>query len=303
MAKTKTPYFSMGARGTLAGSITAQKRGSATIVRQKPLPAYRYSLAQAYQRWLYEDYAYLWTLQTAAIRQEYATAGVRFHLTGFQYWMKAWLTKKTDISAWYRLDSTPGATIPDYSAYKQPATVIGASSAPGAIGKSLYFDGLNDYLRSPLAVTTRLGTDYSFELLVKSTDPATFEDIAGWQVGAPWAAARLLLYQRFNWYSLSYSNGVIFRNGKQIIPTSTDWQHIYIEVEGNTIRAYGNGILKYSATEAWAPLISGIQFRIGGGIRGAIYYWDGYADNPITYTGLLDTTLIPEHSARRYPPQ
>ena len=144
MAKTKTPFLSLGAHGSVGESITAQKRPASTMLREKPFPADPYSLPQAYQRWLYEDYAYLWRQQLVATRQQFASAGVRFHLTGFQYWMKYQLKNLPDILGWWKLDEKAGAIAYDSSRLLNHGTIVGASPAPGVIDSQLYFDGLND---------------------------------------------------------------------------------------------------------------------------------------------------------------
>ena len=146
MAKTQTPFLSLGARGTVGGFLTTQKSGKATILREKPVPTDPYSLAQFYQRYLYQDYAYLWTQQSEATRQTYATAGSRHHLTGFQYWMKYHLTNLPDILAFYHYDPTSSAILIDYSRLGTHLTTIGATWNDLPFGKGyLHYDGINDY--------------------------------------------------------------------------------------------------------------------------------------------------------------
>ena len=144
MSKLKAPFLSLGARGSVGGVVTVQERHRTTFVRTKPIPTYRHTLPQAYQRWLYEDYAYLWRKQSVATRQEYASAGVRHHLTGFQYWMKYHLTNLPDIVAWYKLDEKTGAVAYDAGRNGYNGVIIGASPADGVIDGARSFDGLND---------------------------------------------------------------------------------------------------------------------------------------------------------------
>ena len=76
MSKQKNPLVSLGAKGTVGKTLTFQEHHGVKIARTKPIPAYRYTLPQAYQRWLYEDYAHYWTEQNEATRRLYAAAGV-----------------------------------------------------------------------------------------------------------------------------------------------------------------------------------------------------------------------------------
>ena len=271
------------------------------MLREKPFPADPYSLPQAYQRWLYEDYAYLWRQQSEATRRAYAADGVRFHLTGFQYWMKYQLNNLPGIEAWYRFDSIPTATIPDFSKNFLHPTVYGATSAPGVISRSLYFDGLNDAVVAPLALTTLLPSSYSFEILVSSASPAAFKGIAGWQLAPTWPNLRFFLYQRFGAYLFAIGDGVNSQKTIGISLATTDWTHIYAQWSAPTLTIYSNGILVYSADPAFTPDITGVQFSIGGYFWGAPYFWDGYADNPFVFSRLLDSTEILRHSLRRYP--
>jgi len=167
MAKTNTPFLSLASQGSVGKSITSQKRGRDTILRRLPVPTDPYSLPQAYQRWLYEDYAHLWTLQTAATKQEYATIGSRHHLTGFQYWMKYNLTLLPDIVAYWKLDTQTGALYPDSGRLGNHITNYGASPATGRINGALSFDGVNDELRIPYNSTFALTTEFSILTWVK----------------------------------------------------------------------------------------------------------------------------------------
>lgn len=146
MAKTKTPFLSLGSQGSVGESITTQKRHLSTLVRSKPLPTDPYTLPQAYQRWHYKDWAYLWTQQSSATRAEYRALGSREHLTAFQYWMKDKLATYPGLVAWWRLDHADPAIAFDWSVNKFHGTIFGASPTTGLIGPGRYLDGINDYL-------------------------------------------------------------------------------------------------------------------------------------------------------------
>ncbi len=60
MAKPKNPLLSLGARGTIADSLTFQKRGLGTIAREKPIPKDPRSEAQLAQRQRYTDAIAAW---------------------------------------------------------------------------------------------------------------------------------------------------------------------------------------------------------------------------------------------------
>ncbi len=60
MAKPKSPLLSLGARGTIADSLTFQNRGRLTIARNKPIPENPRSEAQLAQRQTYTDAIVAW---------------------------------------------------------------------------------------------------------------------------------------------------------------------------------------------------------------------------------------------------
>ncbi|MBA7582535.1 hypothetical protein ES708_24465 [subsurface metagenome] len=87
MAKPKSPLLSLGARGTIADSLTFQKRGRATIVRQKPIPRDPKSPAQLTQRHRYKEAVAAWHSLTA--EEKDAWRGVCPGLTAYQCFMRA----------------------------------------------------------------------------------------------------------------------------------------------------------------------------------------------------------------------
>lgn len=157
----------MGAKGTVGGALTAQKRGGDTILRSTPVPTDPYSLAQAYQRWIYKDYAYLWTLLLEATKQTYRTRASKYHITGFSLWMREHLRDLPDILAWWRLDDNLGATTIDSSKNENDASIFGASPATGLIDHCLEFDGLNDYLQVSNITNIHIGTgDFTLQFFL-----------------------------------------------------------------------------------------------------------------------------------------
>ncbi|GAJ14702.1 unnamed protein product, partial [marine sediment metagenome] len=50
MAKLKKPLLSLGARGTIADTLTFQKRQGIDLVKRKPVPSQPRTLPQMYQR-------------------------------------------------------------------------------------------------------------------------------------------------------------------------------------------------------------------------------------------------------------
>ncbi len=87
MAKPQQPLMSLGARGTIAGSLTFQKRGRLTIARQKPTPTDPKSPAQLAQRQIYRDAVATWNALSPEEKE--AWRGVCPGLTPYQCFMRS----------------------------------------------------------------------------------------------------------------------------------------------------------------------------------------------------------------------
>ncbi|MBA7566852.1 hypothetical protein ES708_08551 [subsurface metagenome] len=87
MAKPRSPLLSLGAKGTIADSLTFQKRGRGTIARQKPTPTDRKTLLQLAQRQKYRDAVDTWNTFTPEEKE--AWRGVCPGLTPYQCFMRS----------------------------------------------------------------------------------------------------------------------------------------------------------------------------------------------------------------------
>ncbi|MBA7575048.1 hypothetical protein ES708_16864 [subsurface metagenome] len=87
MAKPKSPLLSLRARGTIADSLTFQKRGQDTTARKKPIPTDPKSEAQLAQRQLYRDAISAWRALTAEEKE--AWRGVCPGLSPYHCFMRS----------------------------------------------------------------------------------------------------------------------------------------------------------------------------------------------------------------------
>lgn len=302
MAKTKTPYFSIGAHGTVGGSITAQKLAAETMLRGKPLPTDPYSLAQAYQRWLYEDYAYLWRQQSAATQALYRSAGVRHHLTGFQYWMKDMLARLPDIAGMWHLDAMSAPTTPDSSRNTNTGTIIGASPIDGLINGAAYFDGLNDRIDCGNHQSLNMGTsDFSlaFYCYLPSAQGPPSPDLINKGAHAANLGFKVELSNRLTVVIQDAGGFTVFTTPVLTFPA---WYSVVANFDRDA-----NGQIFYNAIPSPPVNIAArsgsidwpINFVLG---TFATQYWKGTLDHVILRTRILDLTEITRHSQRRYPP-
>lgn len=301
MAKTKNPFFSLGSRGTVGGVLTTQALHNATLIRSKPIPAYRRTLPQQYQRWLYEDYAYLWTQQSAVTQHSYTLAGTRFHLTGFQYWMKYNLTNLPDIAGWWKQDDNSGAVTVDSSRNENTGTIIGASASSGYIGRALYYDGINDIVVVPSSPSLQVVSAFTLETLVHS-DHDSSGLTSRWLVGKDW--------QYIIWWDRNppFSASTVFvydgawHNVTSTIPLpKLTTHHLAAVYDDPLLLLYINGTLNNSkniGSRLWTPSANAFTLGMTPGLTWPIA---AIIDNTIFYNRALDPTEILRHSLRRYP--
>lgn len=302
MAKPKNPLLSLGASGTIADTLTYQKRGQDTITRKKPIPTYRYTLPQAYQRWLYQDYAYLWTQQTPATKQEYATAGSRFHLTGFQYWMKYNLANLPDIVGRWHLDERSGAIAYDSSNNHNNGTIIGASPTTGLIAGAYYFDDINDTINCGTDPSLDLGVDsFDIECFIKTTDTDQYSYIVS-KRSEPRAWVLRLSHGKPTLYLKSSAPWQTIQS-----PTSIAdglWHYLIgrINRDTNQGEVWVDNIKKanadISAHDSWD---NPNDLHISSFWMG-VYFLGATLDQITLYSRNLDSVETLRHSERRYPP-
>ncbi|MBA7587895.1 hypothetical protein ES708_29942 [subsurface metagenome] len=87
MTKPRNPLLSLGARGTIADSLTFQKRGRGTIARGKPTPTDPKTLLQLAQRQRYREAVAAWNALTPEGKE--AWRGVCPGLTAYQCFMRS----------------------------------------------------------------------------------------------------------------------------------------------------------------------------------------------------------------------
>jgi len=301
MAKTKTPLLGLGARGTIGDALTFQRRNKATMVRQKPIPTDVYSLPQAYQRWLYRDYAYLWPLLTPAQRQVWQTKASRYHITGYNLYLRDRLKNWPDIGAYWKMDDNLGTTTIDSSPNANTATIIGASPATGVIDRCFYFDGINDLLTAPHSASLSLATALTIEVWVKLASYIPWQGVVEKRVGAITNYVILFFAAGKKPYFDCSVGGVAKNTGPAATPelALNIWYHLCATFDGTTIRFYIDGQLVGIETPTGGNLDTNAgPVRIGA--YGAIEF-DGNIDNLIIYNRCLDDTERLRHIERRYP--
>ena len=301
MAKPDKPLLSLGARGTIADALTFQKRGLGTIVRQKPIPKDPYTLAQAYQRWDYRDYAYLWTLLSNSEKQIYRTKASKYHITGFSQWMRESLKDLTNLAGRWHLDERSGAIAYDSSKNENHLTISGPSPTTGPINGALYFDGLNDLLFHVDAPIFHLQPPFTIEVFIDPNDVAGFYTILEKDQTSTPAFEGYVLMITNNTLYFAVSTGAA-RLETMHAYTSSALALIHAIDDGTTLYLYVNGSLLSSTVVGAHTIAYGTNpFTVGRRSWVLAQWFPGTLDNLVIYDRVLDQTEIKRHSERRYP--
>ena len=302
MGKLKQPLLSLHAKGTLADTLTFQKSAAPHIVRSKPRLPYFLTLPTQYQRWFYQDYAYLWRQQSQATRDTYRSAGVRHHLTGFQYWMKYQLTNLPDLLGFWKLDEKTGAIAHDSSRYAQHATIIGASPTTGVIAGGYSFDGIND--RMPIGNPSHLTNLTQLSIIIFYNLPNK-DGIARVMLdGANYNPPYGLQIRGEDW-----SNDIVFKFRNtlnvavtRLLPYTKDVNHSCgVSWDGSTLTYYMDGIDSLTP-DAFTGTLACTAVPITIGSRQLQWYMEGMLDNVLWFSRPLDATEHLRWAERRYPP-
>lgn len=301
MSKVKNPLYSLGGKGTVGEVVSYARRRGVNLAENKPMPKDQRTLLQMYHRWLYEDYAYLWRVQTPATQAAYRALGSKCHLTGFQYWMSYQLTNLPDIMAWWTLDGIAGGEVSDRSRYDNVGTVSGAIPGKCAIDGALVFNGIDDIVDcgDGLSLDIPFGSLEAYFRV--EGGQGTIRMIAGRDDGA----------KRNYYLGLNDTNTPFFilytPTGTKVGQTTTavsigDTHHIIGTYDKSKVRLYLDGVLGTQIGSATADIYNkDVEFTIGRRFSVTPRAFTGAIDGIRLYNRALDQIEAETHSVRRFP--
>jgi len=301
MAKLKAGLLSLGARGTLGKAVTFQERSGVNFVRKTPIPQYRLSLAQFYQRWDYSDAIFFWNSRSDAQKAAYATLGSKMHLTAYAYCIRDYLRNLPDLVGRWHLDEGTGIVSRDTSKQGNDGVIVGATLTTGIIDNARAFDGINDRISIPHSVLFSRQV-FTIELFVNI--PAL-----GW----------MSIYDKGNPEANNFGICMRFRNVPAVpfgvtTGTGVGWQEIAI----TTTMPLGQKVhmaFTYD-NRAYEWFIQGLSIVSGNFVQDIVYDNSDQLlgirkglDNPLLgledevryYNRILAPAQILDHSERRYP--
>jgi len=110
MAKPLAPLFSFIAKGTIAKLITFDRYAKTNIARIIPTHKDANTVAQQLQRTKFQEAAEEWYLMTPAEKAAYETEGTKHHMTGYAWFMRAFLLNPAPRT-FLELEDTPDSYV------------------------------------------------------------------------------------------------------------------------------------------------------------------------------------------------
>jgi len=271
------------------------------MVRAKPSPQDPRTLAQAYQRWDYQDYAAWWQTLTPVQKQQWETDARRQKITGFNYWMRSKLNTLPDLAARWRLDILASGSTPDSSKNSNNLTVVGATPCDTLLGRGLLFDGVDDYLYHPNMPDDTIphgNTPFSITGFIKFNALGKRQFLITW--GTYGAAHQVPIFEMTgtNWWSFhNWDQGQA--KSATPAPNLTDWFAFGASYDLSNHRLYVKGECK--ATTPYNQADIGQTLLRVGTYGPTSLNVDAYLDNIVIHNRVLTPEDFKRHSERRYP--
>lgn len=301
MGKPKSPLFSLGAHGTIADTLTYQKRSGVDFVREKPTPTDPRSLAQMYHRWLYRDYTLMWNALSAADRQTWKSLGSRHSRTGLSEFIKDKLTELEDLEGIWHLDETTVPWCFDSSPNNNHLGQFGTLPVTGRISICREFDGVNDTLWCEATPSLDLTNAMSLSAWVRPLDTGTYGVILSKEGGA----YRLYFRKTPTPVILFYLWGVHMWAQAFVDIYDGLWHHLGFSYDkdagANNMRILLDGDLFATQTKVGAITTQPTRKLYIGREEGGGYPYKGDMDELRLNNIQLPDTIFKAHSQRRYP--
>lgn len=300
MTKTTTPLFSFNARGTLKKLLTFRQSPGGTVAEKKPELVDQRTLPQWYHRGDYLDCIALWHQLTPAQKQTYETNARRYHITGYNLFLKETLPDLAHLAGRWHLDEATGSQANDSSNNLNHGTIYGAIHTDGYISKCLSFDGLDDYIQIPHSQNLsppKITIEYWIflrsnaaqkDIISKRTVTNKGGFVFETKGGSPNPVNHYLYIEpTWRWTIINYE--------------LNQWLHIAVTYDGSYIKGYKNGVSQPPIAATGELNLVTAVLRIGKDSEFTnTLHINALIDEVRIYNICLPPELILEHAQRRY---
>lgn len=301
MSKLKQPVISLEAHGTIGNSLTLKRRRGKDLAVRKPIPAYRRTLPQLYQRWDYQDGIAYWATLTPAEKQIYKSNGAKHHMTGFAYFMGYYLKNLPHMVGRWHLDRRSDAIVPDTSKNNNPGTLVGATYTDAVIAEGARLDGIDDYINlGNKAIFNQPQWTlmcFLYRMAISGFDEFLWGKASG-------VVEQLLVYTvlannlNFRWWNTVGGRHTLTTPGTIL---AGRWYHIACSFDGQFSRIYLDGTLVATGPDesAFTPVATDRELWLGRAYNA--YKGNKKIDEAIYLDYALPQPDILRHAERRYP--
>ena len=293
MAKTKTPFLSLGAHGSVGESITAQKRHNFSLVRAKPFPTDPQSSAQLAQRARYLAVIQFWNGLSAAQKQAWLTAARPYRMPGMSLFIRRYMPLTLGLQLYYSFNDRPSVTVIDRSGQKNNGTIFGATPIDGYFNYAMLFDGLNDWIDSGTTLISTLHASFSLAAWTKRAALNVWDVIFSQGDGVAATHSQLLFrYNTNNAFKFSFKGDDLdtaIAYGD--LDTWVRWLGTYDHTT-NDRRLYRNGILDVNdvAAQDYQGVVK--NFILGRKALPAGQNYGGIIDEPMVWNRVLSPAEV-----------
>ena len=200
----------------------------------------------------------------------------------------------------YPFEEASDNTVYDQSQYGRNGTISGATRVQGKLGKGMYFDGVDDYVRS--SAFTLTGTAISIMAWVNCQIQSSFQMVFNKSTQSP-TQGFLMLYREFNTDKLCYQ----YATGSTYVAkdavnffTGFNNQYLFVAVtcdyQNKILKFYRNGQIHttYSITDPMLfPSASSACYICS--YQGSMHFFKGVIDEVRLYNRLLTDQEILKH--------
>lgn len=202
------------------------------------------------------------------------------------------VTAPTGMVAWWKANGNAG----DAAGANEGTLFNGTAFAPGKVGQAFSFDGVNDYVQTPLALGTQVTIDawVNPSILTGGYTDGTFPGMtrrtAVGSVGAQVDLSIGLYGGQFGALYKPTSGASALLSSPIVVQTGT-WYHLAVTIDGTTARFYVNGVEQANAATL-SNYTPHNNFRIGGASCCAGDNFGGSVDEAEVFNRALTATEI-----------
>ncbi len=195
-----------------------------------------------------------------------------------------------ELAGYWKLEETVGTVAYDFSANNSTGTIAGGVTATSscAIGRCLYFGGVNGYIDVPYNANLPINGDFTFSVWVKDSN-VNAGAIVSQGDGTDYTAAYLIRYGGAGNTYFALGNGVSAAYA-YFNPPVNAWHHVVATVQGTAMSLYLNGSLATSTTFSGSRQSPTTPLHLGRRSDG--YYLTGYLDDVRIYSRALSANEV-----------